>query len=87
MQTQPLGDSPLLSTRLAYGCWRVAGSEDPREVTDDSMAQGRRAIAAAYEAGYILFDNAGTCPAGVQFEKPGPYTMSASDSIPLWSIC
>ena len=58
MRTQPLGDSPLLSTRVAYGCWRVAGSEDPRQVTDDSIAHGRRAIAAAYEAGYTLFDNA-----------------------------
>src|SRR6185437_5595100 len=58
MKTQPLGDSSLLSTRIAYGCWRVAGSEDPRHVTDDSMARGRRAIAAAYEAGYTLFDNA-----------------------------
>jgi predicted oxidoreductase len=58
MQNQPLGDSPLLSSRVAFGCWRVAGSEDPRQVTGDSIAVGRRAISAAYEAGYTLFDNA-----------------------------
>ena len=58
MQTLPLGVSPLTSSRLAYGCWRVAGSWDPAEVTAASRAAGRRAIIAAYEAGYTLFDNA-----------------------------
>src|SRR5664280_427834 len=43
MQTIPLGVSTLTSSRLAYGCCRAAG---------------RRAIIAAYEAGYTLFDNA-----------------------------
>jgi predicted oxidoreductase len=58
MQTIPLGVSSLTSTRLAYGCWRVAGTWDPAEVTDASRAAGRQAILAAYEAGYTLFDNA-----------------------------
>ncbi len=58
MQTIPLGVSLLVSSRLAYGCWRVAGSWDPSEVTPASRAAGRRAIIAAYEAGYTLFDNA-----------------------------
>jgi len=58
MKTQPIGKSSLLSTRLAYGCWRVAGAEHPRDVTEASQAAGRRAIAAAYEAGFTLFDNA-----------------------------
>src|ERR1035441_2853995 len=58
MQTLPLGVSPLTSSRLAYGCWRVAGSWDPAEVTAASRAAGRRAIIAAYEAGYTLFDTA-----------------------------
>ena len=58
MQTIPLGVSSLTSSRLAYGCWRVAGSWNPAEVTPDSRAAGRRAIIAAYEAGYTLFDNA-----------------------------
>jgi predicted oxidoreductase len=49
MQTIPLGISPLTSSRLAYGCWRLAS--DPNDA-------GRRAVTAAYEAGYTLFDNA-----------------------------
>ncbi len=58
MQTLTLGVSSLVSSRLAYGCWRVAGSWNPAEVTAESRAAGRKAIAAAYEAGYTLFDNA-----------------------------
>src|ERR1039457_6667977 len=58
MQTIPLGVSLLTSSRLAYGCWRVAGTWDPAEVTTESRAAGRQAILAAYEAGYTLFDNA-----------------------------
>ena len=58
MNSVLLGDSPLRTTRLAYGCWRVVGTEDPAQVTEEAMAKGRRAITAAYEAGYTLFDNA-----------------------------
>jgi predicted oxidoreductase len=58
MQTQLLGRTSLLSTRLAYGCWRLAGTWDPAEVTPESQAAGRRAVVAAFEAGYTLFDNA-----------------------------
>lgn len=54
----PLGVSLLRCSRLAYGCWRVAGSWNPAEVTDTSRAAGRQALRAAYEAGYTLFDNA-----------------------------
>ena len=58
MKTQLIGKSSLISTRLAYGCWRICGSWDPKEVTPQSMAEGRKAVIAAYEAGYTLFDNA-----------------------------
>jgi predicted oxidoreductase len=58
MQTISLGVSSLTSSRLAYGCWRVAGTWDPAEVSTESRAAGRKAIIAAYEAGYTLFDNA-----------------------------
>jgi len=58
MQTISLGASSLSSSKLAYGCWRVAGTWSPAEVTAESRAAGRRAILAAYEAGYTLFDNA-----------------------------
>ena len=58
MQTIPLGVSSLLSTRLAYGCWRLAGTTNPAEIKPEAEAQGRRAVIAAYEAGYNLFDSA-----------------------------
>ncbi|HTL15946.1 MAG TPA: aldo/keto reductase [Patescibacteria group bacterium] len=58
MQTILLGASSLRSSRLAYGCWRVAGSWDQTKITPESRAAGHRAIIAAYEAGYSLFDNA-----------------------------
>jgi len=58
MQAIPVGVSSIHSSRLAYGCWRVAGSWDPAEVTPAGRAAGKRAVIAAYEAGYTLFDNA-----------------------------
>jgi predicted oxidoreductase len=58
MRTMSLGVSSLRSSRLAYGCWRVAGTWDPSEVTPESRVAGYRAVMAAYEAGYTLFDNA-----------------------------
>jgi predicted oxidoreductase len=58
LKTQPLGKSTLVSPRLAYGCWRICGTWDPKEVTPEREAAGKRAVAAAYEAGYTLFDHA-----------------------------
>ena len=58
MRTIPLGVSPLKSSQLAYGCWRVGGTWNLAEVTPQSRAAGSRAIIAAFEAGYTLFDNA-----------------------------
>lgn len=58
MKTTPLGKIGMLTTRLAYGCWRLAGTWNKAEVTPDREAEGRRAVMAAYEAGYTLFDNA-----------------------------
>lgn len=58
MQTITLGVSPLRSSRLAYGCWRVTGTWDPRQVTAEGWKAGKEAIRTAYEAGYTLFDNA-----------------------------
>jgi len=55
MKKQHLGDSDLTCTRLAYGCWRLAGSEGGPKV---DPAEGRRAVQAAYDAGYTLFDHA-----------------------------
>lgn len=58
MNTQLIGATSLLSTRLSYGCWRLVGTWNPKEVTPDRIVQGKRAVVAAYEAGYTLFDNA-----------------------------
>lgn len=40
-----------MGSRLAYGCWRLASNKEDADA-------GRRAVIAAYEAGYTLFDNA-----------------------------
>jgi predicted oxidoreductase len=58
MQSVQLGKSSLTSSRLAYGCARIAGTWNPSEVNAEKTANGVRAVAAAFEAGYTLFDNA-----------------------------
>ncbi len=58
MTTITLGKSDLLSSRLAYGCMRIAGTWNPAEITPDREETGRKALLAAYEAGYTLFDHA-----------------------------
>jgi predicted oxidoreductase len=54
MQTLSLGRSKLTSSRLAYGCWRIARTGEP--AADYQIA--RSAVLAALEAGYTLFDHA-----------------------------
>lgn len=65
MKTQLLGRSPLVSTRLAYGCWRLVSTMNPAEVTPERAAEGRAAVLAAYDAGYTLFDHADIYGRGV----------------------
>jgi predicted oxidoreductase len=48
MDKSGLGSSELQVSRLAYGCMRIAGNRD----------KGKRAIHAAIDAGYTLFDHA-----------------------------
>jgi predicted oxidoreductase len=50
-----LGKSYLTGTRIAYGCWRLAGSEGGPRLDE---ADGLRAVHAAFDAGYTLFDHA-----------------------------
>jgi predicted oxidoreductase len=50
--------SSLSVSRMAYGCWRIVGTWNPAEVTAASQAEGRKAVLAAYEAGFTLFDQA-----------------------------
>jgi predicted oxidoreductase len=65
MKTVLLGQSALTSTRLAYGCWRIAGPGEPTEASGDREAHGQASVIAAYEAGYTLFDHADIYAAGV----------------------
>src|SRR5579863_3371929 len=53
-----VGKKAFQSSRLAYGCWRLAGTWVPSEIKPEAEARGRAAVIAAYEAGYTLFDNA-----------------------------
>lgn len=53
MQSLQLGQSELVSSRLAYGCMRIVGDG----CTAD-RAKGKRAVLAAVENGYTLFDHA-----------------------------
>jgi predicted oxidoreductase len=54
MQKVSLGDSKLQSSRLAYGCWRLARTGNIQE----DLKTARAAILAAVDAGYTLFDHA-----------------------------
>jgi predicted oxidoreductase len=65
MQTAQLGKSSLTCSRLAYGCWRIAGAMETKKTTPESEANGRKAVIAAYEFGYTLFDLADIYGAGV----------------------
>src|ERR1035437_8153872 len=58
MKTQPLGNSPLISSRLSYGCMSIAGTWNPAEIDAHKSARARKAVLAAFEAGYTLFDHA-----------------------------
>ena len=52
MKSIQLGVSPIHTSCLAYGCWRIAESGDD----DADFKTARAAIHAAIEAGFILFD-------------------------------
>ena len=53
MQQIPLGKSELYASRLGYGCMRIVGDGSAGD-----RKKGRRAISAAIDAGYTLFDHA-----------------------------
>lgn len=58
MQQIQLQGSELRCSRLAYGCWRIIAAGKAVEVTPEREEDARRAILAAYDAGYTLFDHA-----------------------------
>lgn len=65
MKTTTIGRSSLISTRLAYGCWRLVGTWEPKEVTPQRIEHGKKAVRAAIDAGYTLFDHADIYCSGV----------------------
>jgi len=58
MQQIQLGGSELRCSRVAYGCWRIISAGKAVEVTPEREQAARKAILAAYENGYTLFDHA-----------------------------
>lgn len=54
-----LGQSELRSSRLAYGCMRICGNG-----SGSDRDKGKRAVRAAVDAGYTLFDHADIYGAG-----------------------
>ncbi|MDX1953607.1 MAG: aldo/keto reductase [Verrucomicrobiota bacterium] len=58
MKTVLLGTSSMECSRLAYGCWRIAGAWEGAEFTAEREVRGKQAVMAAYEAGITLFDHA-----------------------------
>jgi predicted oxidoreductase len=58
METQTLGQTALEVSSLSYGCMRIAGAWDPKEITPAHEERARNALLAAYEAGFTLFDHA-----------------------------
>ena len=53
MQSIKIGNSDLESSRLVYGCMRIAG-----DGSKEDEEKGKRAVHAAIEAGYTQFDQA-----------------------------
>jgi predicted oxidoreductase len=65
MKSLTLGSSSLKVSRLSYGCWRIAGTWDPAKVRPADEAAGRRAVIAAFQAGFTFFDLADIYCGGV----------------------
>lgn len=68
MRTQQIGSSSLISSRLSYGCMRIVGTWNPSDIDAERRAKAEKAVMAAFEAGYTLFDHAdiychGSCEA------------------------
>jgi predicted oxidoreductase len=58
MKQHNLGPSPLLTSRLAYGCMRLPGTWNPADIGPAQRARAYAALHAAFDAGYTLFDHA-----------------------------
>ncbi len=58
MRTVRLGRSELQTTRLIYGCMRIAGTWNPAEIDERRRREAFAALEAAVEFGYNHFDHA-----------------------------
>lgn len=58
MKSIAIGKSPLHSSRLAYGCWRLGGSWEPHEISQEREAAAHKAITTAFDSGFTFFDHA-----------------------------
>lgn len=71
MKEVRIGKSTLRGSRLAFGCWRIAGTWEARKVNAKARESGLKAILAAYETGYTLFDLADIYCEGISEELFG----------------
>ena len=71
MKEVQIGKSTLKGSRLAFGCWRIAGTWEARKVNAKARESGLKAILAAYETGYTLFDLADIYCEGISEELFG----------------
>jgi predicted oxidoreductase len=65
MKTQNIGKSRLKSSRIAYGCMAISGTWEPKNFTPEMEKAGVRAVHAAYDSGYTLYDHADIYGAGL----------------------
>jgi len=71
MKEVRIGKSALKGSRLAFGCWRIAGTWEARKVNAKARESALKAILAAHETGYTLFDLADIYCEGVSEELFG----------------
>ncbi|MDA1276831.1 MAG: aldo/keto reductase [Verrucomicrobia bacterium] len=90
METIPLGTSSLTGSRIAYGCWRIAGSVEAADIISAHEESAKRAITTAYECGFTIFDHADIYAIGEAERMFGKVLKSISgmrDQIIIVSKC
>lgn len=80
MQTAPLGQSELHSTRLIYGVMRIHNTFNPTEITLQHRREATHALEAAIDAGYNHFDHADIYAAG-ECERTFAELLKANPSL------
>lgn len=74
-----IGTSNLRTSRLGYGCMRVAGTWNPASLTENQRENAHKCIVAAYEAGYTLFDHADIYARGLCEQLHGEVLKKVSE--------